>query len=321
MPSQRPAPNPLRLVLGSALLAGVALLAASCVDALDLDGRRDAYADTCDVVDRCYGDSYTGCYQRLDGVYDVNGLLEQAPACVEGCGSVYKCLAFDGVCRDLHGGCRIDADCCGFVGGFAACGADGSCCRPLGGDCTGDGDCCPGQGTCDDGKCGGVTCAASGVACLNDFQCCTGKCGAPGQDGKRACADLPCPPEGFACETNADCCNLVCRDGRCAAPADCALLTETCSSAHPCCDPALSCFTPPGADLGICTDDPMGCFPDSSDCFSDAQCCSKHCLTEFKLCGQCASNDGDPCSPAAPCCAPLVCDDSAGPGAGRCKAP
>lgn len=302
--------------LGAALFLGLALPASSCVSALDLDDRHDAFVETCDVVDRCFGGAYVGCTTRVEGLASeaIPPFLENAPACVEACSAVYDCLDFEGICKHLGSFCDIDADCCGVTIGLAACDG-GACCAPAGAPCDVTNDrCCDGQGPCDEttGTCGGVYCAPVGFACLNDFQCCTGRCGAD-----KLCAKAPCPPEGFECDTNEDCCDLLCRDGRCEKPPECALISKTCKADLPCCDPALFCDIPEGATEGICTDQ-QGCFPANSDCFSDDQCCDKYCDPKYKLCGQCAL-EGDPCSAAAPCCALYQCSSDAGNG--NCELP
>lgn len=310
MPPRRSERRPFRFFLGGALLCGIAGLAASCVDALDLNDHRDAFADTCALLDRCFSGQYVDCAARVDSLYTTAGVgtfdtwLEAAASCNESCSTVHECLDFAGMCRPLDEGCNVDVDCCGFSQGVAAC-AGGSCCKPSGVPCSADGECCPGQGPCDTDTdtCGGVTCAPKDTPCLNDFQCCTGRC-APTLTGPR-CADVPCPPVGFECDSDEDCCKLVCRDGKCADPPECALITETCTDDLPCCDPDLVCNKAGGAGEGICSES-SECFPSSSDCFSDQQCCSGFCDPQFKLCATCAAQ-GDTCSAAAPCCPPLQC--------------
>lgn len=320
MPRERSDQLRLRHVLSGALLCGLAAIAASCAEALDLDGRRDAFAETCAIVDRCFGDRYDACEARAALVSDLHlsDFLTTAPACVQGCDTIHRCLDFDAMCHGLEGACDVDADCCGFTAGQAVC-SDGSCCRPLGAACASEGDCCAGQGPCDGGRCGGVVCAAPGVVCLNDFQCCTGKCG--DTSGQLRCADSPCPPVGFECEVDADCCDRLCVDGRCAEPPDCALLGETCSDGLPCCNAAHTCSGAAQAGVGVCSDQPNGCFPDNSDCFSDVQCCSGHCLGDFKRCGLCVESEGGVCSVASPCCAPMTCTGFAEDGTTFCETP
>lgn len=311
MPSTSSERHLLRFLLGGALLSGVVVLAGSCVEALDLSGRRDANAEACEVIDRCFGDAYRDCAVRVTGAGEGPGgqgldtWLETVPRCIEGCGDVHECLDFPGMCEDLHADCTVDADCCGYTSGTAKC-AGGACCVPLGSGCGSDGDCCDGLPcSLETFTCGGTFCGNPGETCLNDFQCCTGRCSGP--VGAKQCDNIPCPPVGFACDTNEECCELVCRNGKCADPDECALITETCTADRPCCDPALECPIAEGSLEGICTDNSTGCFPNNSDCFSDAQCCGGYCVPEFKLCGEC-QEVGGACSVAAPCCAPYVCD-------------
>lgn len=310
-PTERRSP---RLLLGGALLTAVALLVASCADALDLNDHRDAYAEACEVVDRCFGGTYERCSDRVKDVLAFEAWLGDAGTCLRGCGSVHECLDYPDMCRETLDLCNVDADCCGFSTGAAAC-SEGACCLKSGASCSPDDDrCCAGQGPCDPvtGTCGGVACADPGDKCLNDFQCCTGRCADPPAGSTQTtgkCDEIPCPPVGFLCESDAECCDLVCREGKCAEPQGCSLLSQTCSDEVPCCDESLLCYKPPGGDgvHGVCS--PAECFPDNSDCFSDAQCCSSFCVPDFKFCGKCQGNAGDECSVAVPCCANLACVD------------
>jgi hypothetical protein len=303
-----PLVRPLRFLLGGALLCGVTVVAASCVDALDLSGHRDAHVEACEVITRCFGPSFEQCPQRMANLNEwaADAWLDAAGECLLSCSRVNECLDFQGVCYDVGGACKVDADCCGFTAGAAACAGD-TCCQPSGATCDPSADqCCVGQGPCDPVTftCGGVQCAPPGEPCLNSFLCCTGNC----EGGK--CAKAPCPPVGFLCEANEDCCDLVCRDGKCADPDDCALIAQTCSDSLPCCDPTLDCYKPANGDgiHGICTNGDE-CFPSSSDCFSDVQCCSGLCDDDYGFCAACETTPGNTCSLAVPCCPPLLCID------------
>jgi len=320
----------LRLPLAAAFLAALAALAASCVEAAGLDGYVDAVGDVCALVDRCYGPAFETCEERVGPIAELakpagpDGAEEENPwlalvsrtGCLEGCNGLVRCLDFAPICGELGGkdGCKLSEDCCGFTAGAAVC-YEEVCCRPLGGACESDGECCADIGFCDaeSHTCGGVVCAAAGEACVNDFVCCTGRCS---EDG--LCEDLPCPPEGFACESDADCCELLCdpTTKRCTDPS-CSLLGEPCIDAGDCCDPTQTCNT--GGTVsgvgGLCSNCDKS--PDNTDCFSDDQCCSGHCVLPYHLCGQCAAK-GEPCSTGIPCCGDMECNLADGFESGTC---
>lgn len=336
-----PRPRPrLRALFGAAFLASIAVLAASCVDALDLSGYDDSFAKTCELVTRCYGDGFAGCSDRVARV-EAQGAEEEwlaqvnGTGCLADCAALYKCLDFPPICTthgesgsastgtgeetgtgsegegtkgEVTAECALDEDCCGFGDGSKAC-EDGQCCAPLGAGCAIDTDCCPNIGVCDPitETCGGVTCEIAGNVCLNDFQCCSGQCG---DDGR--CSETPCPPVGFVCETDEDCCKLACDPDtkRCYDPV-CSLQGEPCTTAADCCDPTFLCHTNGGVG-GVCNS--AECSPDNVDCLFDDQCCSTHCIEGYRLCGQCSEIGGE-CSAGAACCKGAVCGDS-----GKCIA-
>lgn len=322
-------PAVLRLFAAATLLAAIGLVGSSCVDGLGLTGYENGYTKLCGLVQRCYGDTYSGCATRLGAAVarDADGLLDRlGSGCLEGCNQLHNCLDFESFCSPWKTGgatvaCGVNEDCCGFSAGTVAC-QDQVCCSPIGTTCAVDEDCCPNTGYCvlvdpsnEQGEktCGGVVCGLTGDACLNDFQCCAGRCG---DDG--FCEETPCPPEGFACETDADCCKLACvptSDGkRCGHPS-CAQSGEPCKTGADCCASVPVCnLGKPGADSGICSTGE--CNPDNSDCGGDGECCSQYCHPTYHLCGECAPA-GAPCAGAITCCDGL---DKCGPD-GTCAMP
>jgi hypothetical protein len=293
---------------GAALLA-LGALAASCVEAVDAGGYSDALAETCALIDRCYGERLTDCTERVTTTvlgFDDGGRaswLELAAdmGCLDSCNTVRSCLDFPQICKTSLplGECQLDEDCCGFSRGEASC-LGGTCCRALGALCADDHDCCPNTGSCEEGHCGGVVCAAAGAPCVNDFQCCTGRC----DDGDR-CGNVTCSPEGLACDLDAECCDGLCdpTTRKCKDPA-CAQSGESCKSADDCCDEGFVCNTQ-GEPGGVCS--PGACNPKNSDCFVDTQCCSGlRCVKPYNLCGECAGQ-GDLCGDGVPCCDGSMC--------------
>lgn len=314
-------PGRLRFVLGSGLLLGIVVLVASCAEAIGALEYRDAFAETCELAERCYGGAFEECDERL-ATLEQSGepgqwlSLASGAACLEGCDVLYRCLDFAPICGAIEGGshpaCTIDDDCCDFSTGGAVCEND-ACCRPLGAACTVDDECCPNVGECIGGTCGGEQCAQADDYCLNDFQCCTGRC----SDAHR-CEEAPCPPEGFVCATDADCCDMICnpKDKRCFDPPDCSLLGQPCIEDGDCCDSGYICHDGgmPGSG-GVCS--PAECSPNNVDCIDNEDCCTGYCVPPpYRLCGECAA-EGEECNDvAAPCCGVLLCgaDD-------RCFAP
>lgn len=309
-------PGRLRFLLGSTLLLGISVLAASCAEAIGALEYRDAFAESCELAQRCYGGAFEKCDTRITAIDDAEGWLTLVAdsACLEGCDVLYRCLDFAPICEVIkgasHPACSIDDDCCGFSTGAAVCDT-GACCRPLGAECSNHEECCPNVGECVNGTCGGTECGAADSYCLNDFQCCTGRCG----DDKR-CEEAPCPPEGFVCATDADCCDMICnpQDKRCFDPPDCSLLGQPCIEDDDCCTAGHICHDGgnPGSG-GVCS--PAECSPNNVDCIDSEDCCSSYCAPPpYRLCGECAKQ-GEECNDvAAPCCGVLVC----GPDA-RCK--
>ncbi len=319
-----------RLFLGGALLASIAILGASCAEALGVADYTDTFAEACDVAARCYGPAYKDCAKRIAKI-DAEGTAEDwltrvtTTACLDKCSELQTCLDIRPLCYPLYGddrseaavGCNIAQDCCGVQDGTIVC-ESGLCCRAIGATCKDDFDCCPSAGRCEEGTCGNTTCAAANAPCLNSFQCCSGRC-----NDAKFCEEIPCPPEGFACESAADCCDLECKvdaggQKRCTHPS-CAQVGEPCTSAADCCDTGGKCYkgSDPSAPSGVCS--PQECTPNNSDCSSDetgagSDCCSGYCHPAYHLCGSCVGA-GEACSDAIPCCADSKCD-----GSGTCVA-
>lgn len=305
-------PALLRLFGAALTLSAIALLAASCVDALGLEGYEQGYSALCDAVKRCYGEGYESCETRAESAASDEWIGTIANGCLESCGQLADCLDRPPMCRDPRvespAKCALDIDCCGSPTGTLVC-AYGACCTPLGVDCVTDQDCCPNTGFClpvEAGRstCGGIVCGQAGDACLNDFQCCSGQC------TNGACEEKTCPPEGYACESDAECCDLACvlsADGtkRCGHPT-CKQAGDTCTSNGDCCDEVPVCYRgTPDAPSGICSTGE--CIPNNADCAGDDDCCTGFCHPSYHLCGECAG-DGASCGGAITCCTGLACD-------------
>jgi hypothetical protein len=307
-----------RVLLGGALLSSVAVLAASCAEAIDATGYADVFALTCEQATRCYGDAFVDCASRLGAMATEERQedwlkIVASRGCLDRCDQLPGCFDYEPICSPLQSPvlengalgpspCAIDDDCCGFSAGYAVCDG-GQCCRPLGVPCADDAECCPNAGLCEEGTCGGVQCGGTGELCLNDFQCCSGRCSDAGE-----CEDTPCPPAGFACATDADCCKLLCDPDtkRCVDPPECSLEGEPCVNDGDCCNEGHECHDGMNEGSGgVCS--PEACIPDNVDCFTSDQCCSEFCMPPpYRLCGHCAEK-GEPCATAAPCCDGAEC--------------
>lgn len=323
MPGSGVTRSRLRFVLGAAALGAAAVLAASCVTALDADGYQDSLAATCALMDRCYSVSDEDCTRRIESYVLGSSnrwlYLLAEHNCLNGCSFLPVCLDAAELCVEplsevVNGGsdldeayCQFDEECCGYHTGKTAC-VNHICCSPTAVHCEDDLECCPGAGSCDEttNTCGGVYCAEAGVACVNAFQCCTGICD-KGKCGAKACAK-----EGHPCISNDECCDDgVCDPGALKCVQRCTKQGQKCTSDGECCDPeSLACK--PVDDSGgdtFCL--PKSCSPNSSDCLSSDQCCSGFCVPDpYRLCGECVKK-GAACGPALPCCDGLACTNGA----------
>ena len=293
------------------LLAAFATIAASCTQALGLEGQHDVNGEICPFIDKCYGDLLPGCDNHIDeriqgfkgGDLDAWLRRTETAGCLDSCSNLRICLDYEAACtaNGLGGTCTIDENCCGFTSGEIAC-EDGACCRPLGADCATSNECCPNAGFCEDFHCGGVVCAKAGEVCLNDFSA------APGGAARLTCARTsPARRSASRARPTAIAAKILICDPaskRCA-HAPCALEGQSCLTAGDCWDPSYVCNTQGGVG-GVCS--PSACNPDSSDCFNDDQCCSGHCIgPPYKLCGDCVESGS--CSAAVPCCGTSKCVD------------
>src|SRR5262245_59834144 len=92
----------LRFVLGAAALAAGATLAASCVEAIDLEGYQDSVALVCDLMDRCYSVDPEICsthlgYHLYDGAHLFLKNLQEHN-CLNSCSELHRCVGASPVC-------------------------------------------------------------------------------------------------------------------------------------------------------------------------------------------------------------------------------
>jgi hypothetical protein len=293
-----------------ALFAFAPLVLVQCTALLGLDGRTDAVAELCQVVDLCYATSgpyASPCEQHLGGKLSSAESATQkewlekqvSAACGASCSDARGCLDREPLCStpSATSGCLANEECCGFSRGAVVCGplaaaslvAGGDperpkgCCLPLGAVCTaGAGPCCDDTGGCDTdvGTCGGVVCAGEAAPCEFNFQCCTGVCNRDEQ-GNGTCSAEPCRPDGFQCASDNECCSQFCGpSGACETPA-CTVRNQPCTvegGTNECCA-GLACLnvlaTTTTQKYLLCTDpDQPNCYPAEYDCASHNQCCA-----------------------------------------------
>jgi hypothetical protein len=296
-------PRLVRRALAAALLAAAAAAGGpSCTAALGLDGRQSAPTALCGKLQDCYANGAPpACETRVsarlsgnpggDALWLVDFSMD---TCLDSCAAARRCLDLSPVCGLQGEACQVREDCCDFVSGEADCQLH-RCCRPSGVHCASDSDCCSNAGYCDSGHCGGFVCHDPGKPCHLDQECCTKSC------VDHVCAGEICAADGFECAADGDCCSHHCESsGRCGQ--SCVASGGVCmiGVAQKGCCSGLTCFTPPGADSGVCS--AAMCLPDGVSCVAGLKCCSGYCDPNFHECTTGCASMGSPCKVASDCC-------------------
>ncbi len=294
----------------------LSIVAASCVNTLDLDGFSGATETLCETLQQCFGeDFYPDCVASTDPRLASASSSERqswltmfsASGCLATCAAARACLDESPICRTTRDACGQVEACCGFTTGVGEC-LEGNCCKPNGVPCADDGDCCLGACSVPAGAtephCGGFACQLAGQACETHQECCTEICIAG------TCSDETCRLNGSECRLNAECCDGQCEAstdngsgeggpslGVCVMPA-CVLDGGRCDSADVCC--GAYCVTSATGE-SVCSSDP--CLPSGIECVpGQGDCCSGACNPNMARCEQLCNLPGVPCADSADCC-------------------
>jgi hypothetical protein len=283
------------------LALGLGLAVSSCRAVVAGDGR-DAAADLCAFLQRCYGNSAVECnvvHDRLDhGDADVDDqflAFMSQNQCLSTCNDAKKCWDYPPICGAVGAVCEKAAECCGATLGHQICDAS-RCCTPVGVPCDDTTRCCGGveckrvEGT-DIRTCSGVpACAEEGQSCVNNNDCCSKRCdggvcrqktcasvGETCGDGKTGPTCCPSDAPGTTVDCVAGVCQLSsCHPSTCGDPVPC---DPNGDPAKVCCgDPTLRCVTNVAGTYSICVStEGTTELPDGFDCAYASDCCGGAC--------------------------------------------